>query len=316
MNDQERIEWLKERQTGIGGSDAAAVLGVHPFMTPLELWESKVNEIVDQEPTGPMMRGVVLEPVAADLYVEKTERQIRRQPLKRHPDFDHMLGNVDRQILAVGEVESTGILEVKCPGLRVMANVKARGLSDYMTVQLMHYLAVYGYSWGSFCLFNAENWDLIWFDLEADQDFIAMLAEKESEFWTDYVVPKIAPPEDVEELWADVPKVEGELKVVDGTEWREAALELQEARTLKGAASELEKIAAEKLKVLMEAGSLDAIEIAEFARIYWRAQQGRTQWRGTAEKLAKAADLDVQDYIVTGKGSRPFKPYFLRGQEE
>ena len=36
-----KIEWLKERQTGIGGSDAAAILGVNPFMTALELYEDQ-----------------------------------------------------------------------------------------------------------------------------------------------------------------------------------------------------------------------------------------------------------------------------------
>lgn len=36
-------EWLEMRRTGIGGSDAAAVLGISPFKSNVELWEEKVG---------------------------------------------------------------------------------------------------------------------------------------------------------------------------------------------------------------------------------------------------------------------------------
>ncbi|KKK63730.1 hypothetical protein LCGC14_2991340, partial [marine sediment metagenome] len=264
MNDQEKHEWLKERQTGIGGSDASVILGVNPFRTKTELWAEKIaDDVIDIPPTPVMQRGIVLEPVAAKLYVERTGRQVRRQPMRRHPEHEFMIGNVDRQILAVDGVESTGILEIKCPGLRVMANVKARGLSDYMTVQLMHYLGVYSYDWGSFCLFNAENWDVIYFDLEADQEFIGSIIEMESEFWNDYVLTGTPPPEQDDGIPIDIPEVEGELKVIDVDEWRSAAEELREAQGLRKAAAELEDTAKGTLKGLMESSGLDAVEIPD-----------------------------------------------------
>lgn len=39
----ERTEWLKNRLKGIGGSDAAAVTGLSPYKTNLELWEEKTG---------------------------------------------------------------------------------------------------------------------------------------------------------------------------------------------------------------------------------------------------------------------------------
>lgn len=36
-------EWLEFRKTGIGGSDAAAILGLSPFKTNVEVWEEKVG---------------------------------------------------------------------------------------------------------------------------------------------------------------------------------------------------------------------------------------------------------------------------------
>ncbi len=316
MNDQEKHEWLKERQTGIGGSDASVILGVNPFRTKTELWAEKIADTVTEIPPNPaMLRGLVLEPVAADLYVERTGRQVRRQPMRRHAEHEFMIGNVDRQILAVGEVEATGILEIKCPGLRVMANVKARGLSDYMTVQLMHYLGVYGYEWGSFCLFNAENWDVIYFDLEADQEFIGAITEMERDFWNDYVLTGTAPPEDDEPL-IDIPEVEGELKVIDVDTWRSAAEELRDAQSLRKAGAELEDIAKGRLKYLMESNELDAVEIPDLARLYYRMSSGRTSWKKTAEAIAKDANVTVDEFKVEGKPYRTFKPYFLTREEE
>ena len=32
-----REEWLNERRTGIGGSDAAAVMGLNPWKSPLDV---------------------------------------------------------------------------------------------------------------------------------------------------------------------------------------------------------------------------------------------------------------------------------------
>ncbi len=38
-------EWLGLRKTGIGGSDAAVILGISPFKSTLELWNEKVKDI-------------------------------------------------------------------------------------------------------------------------------------------------------------------------------------------------------------------------------------------------------------------------------
>ena len=39
----EHDEWLKKRLHGIGGSDAAAVVGMSPYKTNVELWEEKTG---------------------------------------------------------------------------------------------------------------------------------------------------------------------------------------------------------------------------------------------------------------------------------
>ena len=305
-----RIEWLKERQTGIGGSDAAAILGVNPFMTALELYEDKTTEIVSEgEMTGPMKRGVALEPIAADLYAEKTGRTIRERNQRRHPTYPFMVGNVDREIISE---ETPGILEIKCPGLQVMAKVKAHGLEDYMMVQLQHYLAIYEYNWGSFALFNAERWELIHFDLQADQDFISILMEKESIFWHNNVLLRIPPPTDTDSKPIDIPQIEGDMTFVDSEEWLSAAQELQEATSLKKTAVELENIAKDVVKDLMHRDEIHAAEVLDFARFYYKLYPGRTSWKKTAENLAKEAGLDIETFKSVGESYTRFNSYFMK----
>ena len=42
-------EWLAWRRTGIGGSDAPAIMGVSPWKTPYQLWEEKVFGKQDED---------------------------------------------------------------------------------------------------------------------------------------------------------------------------------------------------------------------------------------------------------------------------
>lgn len=316
----DRDEWLEMRKSGIGGSDAAAILGVHPFKSALDVYEDKIGKAAPVTITKPMQRGIVLEPIAADLYQQETGRGIRRQPLKRHPEYDFMIGNVDRQVFAGsgdGEyhVETTGILEIKCPGLRTMSRVAAHGLDDYMTVQLMHYLAVTGYEWGSFALFNAERWDVVHFDLERDDEFIETLIEREMRFWRDHVEARV-PPEEADPDDAGVPEVDGELVIKDEPKWIEIAQDFREGRQLKDTAKELEDNAKARLQELMKREEVQAVEVPDVGRFYYKQMDGRTSWKKTAQKLAQEFDADVEKYIVTGSSYERFSPFFFKGGSE
>lgn len=44
MNLSHSKEWHEERKKGIGGSDAAAVLGMDPYRSPLAVYYDKILE--------------------------------------------------------------------------------------------------------------------------------------------------------------------------------------------------------------------------------------------------------------------------------
>ncbi|KKK53178.1 hypothetical protein LCGC14_3097370, partial [marine sediment metagenome] len=151
--------------------------------------------------------------------------------------------------------------------------------------------------------------------LEADQEFIGAITEMEGDFWKDYVLTGTAPPEDDEPL-IDIPEVEGELTLIDVDEWRSAAEELREAQGLRKAAAELEDTAKDTLKGLMETIGVDAVEIPDLARLYYRYSEGRVSWKKTAEAAAEDAGKPIDAYKVEGKPYRTFKPYFLTTESE
>ncbi|HQV23796.1 MAG TPA: YqaJ viral recombinase family protein, partial [Agitococcus sp.] len=89
MTSQPRIDWLKGRQTGIGGSEIAAIVGLNQYRTPMQVWESKVNPVQDEETSQPAYWGTVLEDVVAKEYALRTGNKVQRLTKQmRHPDFD------------------------------------------------------------------------------------------------------------------------------------------------------------------------------------------------------------------------------------
>jgi len=41
--DMPREQWLELRRQGIGGSDAAAILGMNPWKSPMDVWLEKTG---------------------------------------------------------------------------------------------------------------------------------------------------------------------------------------------------------------------------------------------------------------------------------
>src|SRR5919106_197694 len=122
---------LEARKKGIGGSDAAAVLGLDSYKTPLDIYELKLGLRQPEPPNAAMTRGVFLEPIARRLYRELTGRRVKRLHQVEHPSYPFMLCNVDGLILAnrkrTGH-EGAGVLELKCPGIWAFAKAEREGL--------------------------------------------------------------------------------------------------------------------------------------------------------------------------------------------
>ena len=76
--------WLACREHGpkgdieytVGGSDVAAIFGLSPWTTPLELWMQKKGRMKAKPKPNPgqLAMGHLLEPIAAHFFAQKTGR--------------------------------------------------------------------------------------------------------------------------------------------------------------------------------------------------------------------------------------------------
>ncbi len=84
-----------DRTKFIGGSDSAAVLGVSPFCTPLELYMRKRGELQEQSETEAMRWGKLLEPAILKRFKQTTGVAMKRNMHLHHGMHPWMRATLD-----------------------------------------------------------------------------------------------------------------------------------------------------------------------------------------------------------------------------
>lgn len=208
MNKTTREQWLEERKKGIGGSDAATILGLNPYKTSIDLWEEKTGrkdaEDISDKPY--VKYGTKAEDHLRELFkLDFPQYEVTHQEnaIIKHPIYPFLFANLDGQLVDKNTGE-LGILEIKTTNiLQSMQKEKWKEkIPDNYYCQVLHYLNVTGYS---FAILKAQlkydysgeirletkHYTILRKDVEDD---IKLLREKEIEFWTKYVEKDIQPP--------------------------------------------------------------------------------------------------------------------------
>ena len=87
-------DWYNQRRQGIGGSDAAAVLGYSRWHSAYEVWRSKIADVADADNES-TRRGTRREPELIQEYSNVTGKQIYSAPHLIHPDYPYVCANLD-----------------------------------------------------------------------------------------------------------------------------------------------------------------------------------------------------------------------------
>ena len=183
-------EWLALRRRYIGGSDAAAVVGLNRFASPYSLWAEKTGRTPGFGGNLATEVGAYLEEFVAQKFAAETGKKVRRvnQSLF-NSDYPFAIANIDREIVG----EDAG-LEIKTTS---ELNVKRFSGGEYPEnyyVQCVHYLAVTGkVRWYLAVLIG--NRELKIFTIERDEAEIAALMAAERDFWS-HVETDTPPPAD------------------------------------------------------------------------------------------------------------------------
>lgn len=161
--------WLECRMHGplgdipytVGGSDVAAIFGVSPWTTPLELWLIKKGRIKPPEKNNAnqLQMGHLLEPIAAYWYEQKSGNAVTEDTnLYQHADHPYALANFDRRFTRASDGEP-GILECKSCTYHKAADWAEDAIPLYYELQLRFYLAVADVDIGAFSAVWGNNPD-------------------------------------------------------------------------------------------------------------------------------------------------------------
>ena len=97
-----REEWLKVRKLGLGGSDMAAVLGLSPWCSPIDVWIDKTSDTVEEKESEPMYWGNVLEEVVAQEFAKRSGYKVRNNNFTlQSEEYPYLLATIDREIVGL-----------------------------------------------------------------------------------------------------------------------------------------------------------------------------------------------------------------------
>lgn len=180
----ERLKWLRERQKGIGGSDAPALVlspEQYKWKRPEDVLADKVYPIEDEGEERLCCRiGHELEDFAARLFTEVTGLKVRKDGRHFvHPAHPFMVGNIDRKIVG----HNWG-LECKTTSAYNGSKFTEDSYPLEYFVQIQHYLAVTGWEkwYLSAIVLNSRH---LVYQVPRDEEFIRLLTEKETVFWAE-----------------------------------------------------------------------------------------------------------------------------------
>ena len=187
-------EWLAARMHGpkgtipytVGGSDVAAIFGVSPWTTPLELWMIKKGRMKPpvKANANQLEMGHLLEPIAAHWYAKKTGNRVYEDTnLYQHSDHLYALANFDRRFERASDGKP-GILECKSCTYHKASEWADGAIPLYYELQLRFYLAVADVDIGSFSAIwgnNPDN-DLAMPDITRDKAKEDMIFERLDEW--------------------------------------------------------------------------------------------------------------------------------------
>ena len=131
----------EERMQYIGGSDIAAVLSQSRWKTPYRLWTEKTGKIIvpDLSNVEAVEMGNRLEQFVADIFSDKTGKQVRRAPkMYRHPEYPFLVANIDRLIVGGDE-----LLECKTCSAYKLEEWENKIPREYV-LQVIWYLGITG----------------------------------------------------------------------------------------------------------------------------------------------------------------------------
>jgi len=185
------LSQLKDRKTGIGASECAAVLGIDPYTTPYELWLMKTGRMErDLSNNEAVIMGNMLEPVIAKRYAQLTNQRVCRvNAAFRHKDLPFMLCHLDRKVIGL-----TKAVEIKTanPFSKQWGEAGSDEVPLQYVAQIQHQLAVTGWDSADLIVFRGTT-DLRIYPFVRADNLINVIINKITHFWNYHILQDMPP---------------------------------------------------------------------------------------------------------------------------
>jgi putative phage-type endonuclease len=181
-----------ERVGYLGASDAAAVLGLSRWGTPLGVWTEKTGAVAteEREENLAMEVGDELEAAVGRLFTKRTGHKIRRvNRTLVHPEHQFIRANLDYEVIGTGE-------PVECKTATAFKAKEWEGeeIPQEYVIQVLHQMACAPRAPGAWiAVLIGGNVDFVYRRVPRDKDVIAQIVEREVRFWNEHVIPKKRP---------------------------------------------------------------------------------------------------------------------------
>lgn len=280
-------EQVAIRRTGIGASEVAEVVEMHPYRGRIDTWLEKTGRAAARPETPQSEIGFFFESQLLALYSRRTGIKLRRPRVTlRHPEFQRMLASPD----ALGRKEDIGV-EGKVVGSRMAHHWAEDTFPDYVRLQCLQNMAVTGRSaWDIVALVGGT--DLRVYRVERDRDTESLLAESIDLFWNDHVENDVAPTvQDPEQrrryLRTRYPGSEAtKCRSVEDERVASAAARIRDIKSsVKALEAEKEELTDGLCEII---GDDYGIEGA-WGKALWYPVPGRVAWKELAEEMAGGA---------------------------
>jgi len=258
--------WLDLRTTGLGASEASAMLGMNPNCTPLTLWLQKRGLKPGPDETEEMWFGKVMEPVVDAWFRKETGLETYESGLWRSKLHDWMLATPDRGIIgrnALAEYKTTSVKQ---------EHKWANGQTpDEAELQAQQQMAATGADMVYVVVFIRSSFELR-FELRLiyrDQTVIDHIIRGGGDLWhkiTNDIRPAISDEEEASDISLAWPVLEGEKKELD-EEHRHLFKAYQTAKENEREAAKDAKTALNQLKEFLAGAELPTIDGTPVARL-------------------------------------------------
>lgn len=293
-----REVWLAERRKGIGGSDVAALLGLSPWCSPIEVFLDKRGEIAAQPENEAMRWGNILEPVVRQEYSNRTGFEVLMPTgMLQHPKHSFMLANLD------GFTPEGRLFEAKTArSPEGWGEAGSDEVPQGYLFQVQHYMAVTGYALTDIAVLIGGS-DFRIYTVEADADLQSMMIDAEAEFWRRVIENEPPEPLTIEQAQALWGRSSASRAVVADEHLIAAVERLRETRAAIEYLRSQED--AEKLTIMSALQDADTLTGADGKPLVtWKASK---PVRRVDSKLLRAKHPDIFTEVAPeGAPSRPF----------